>query len=106
MHLLRRLKANGMIRVLDRTDLTAVDGDYAVLSKRGEIIRQPATAVLLAHGLVPDAELSAELCDIGVPTVRIGDAAQVARIGEAVRDAYRAVHDLRRLVIQSEPIAC
>lgn len=43
---------------------------------------------------------------LDIPMIRIGDAAQVARIGEAVRDAYRAVQDLRRLIIRQEPIAC
>jgi NADPH-dependent 2,4-dienoyl-CoA reductase/sulfur reductase-like enzyme len=106
MHLLRRLKENSAIRILDRTDLAAIDGDHVVLSKGGEAIIQPATAILLAHGLVSDADLAGSLAGLGAPVIRIGDAAQVARIGEAVRDAYRAVQDLRRLITGSEPIAC
>jgi len=106
MHLLRRLRANDAIRIMDRTDLKAIDGDHVLLAREAERIAQPAVAVLLAHGLVPDTTLSDALGGIDVPTIRIGDAVQVARIGEAVRDAYRAVQDLRRLILQPEPIAC
>jgi len=55
---------------------------------------------------VPDGELPDTLTGLDIPIIRIGDSAQVARIGEAVRDAYRAVQDLRRLILQPEPIAC
>ena len=106
MHLLRRLRENSAIRIMDRTGLAAIDGDHVLLTREEERIAQPAAAVLLAHGLVPDTTLSDALGGIDVPTIRIGDAVQVARIGEAVRDAYRAVQDLRRLILQPEPIAC
>lgn len=106
MHLLQRLRANEMIRIADRTVLNAVGDDHVVLVRDGQEQVQPATAVLLAHGLVSDTALADGLAGLDVPVIRIGDAAQVARIGEAVRDAYRAVQDLRRLVSQPEAIAC
>lgn len=107
IHLLQRLHANSAIRILDHTKLHAIDGEHVTLSSRdGALFDQPAAAILLAHGLAPDSELADALSGIDVPVIPIGDAAQVARIGEAVRDAYRAVQDLRRLVTQPEPIAC
>ncbi|AEG51144.1 2,4-dienoyl-CoA reductase (NADPH) [Sphingobium chlorophenolicum L-1] len=104
--LLQRLQANPAIRILDHTKLHAVDGEHVALSSKGSLTEQPAAALLLAHGLVPDGELPDALASLDIPMIRIGDAAQVARIGEAVRDAYRAVQDLRRLILQPEPIAC
>ena len=104
--LLQRLHGNASIRILDNTTLHAVDGEHVTLSAQGGLTDQPAAALLLAHGLVPDSELPDTLGGIDIPMIRIGDSAQVARIGEAVRDAYRAVQDLRRLILQPEPIAC
>ena len=106
MHLLQRLKDNAAIRILDKTALSAIEANHVVLSRNGDTVRQPAAAVLLAHGLAPDTELSDALAGVDTPIVRIGDAVQVARIGEAVRDAYRAVQDLRRLLSAPEAVAC
>lgn len=104
--LLQRLHANPAIRVVDHSALHSINGDHVLLAQGDDLIEQPASAVLLAHGLVPDTELPDALAGLDIPMIRIGDAAQVARIGEAVRDAYRAVQDLRRLFLQPEPIAC
>lgn len=106
MHLLQRLRANDAIRIRDRCTLQAVDGDHVLLSRDGESEAQPAAALLLAHGLVPDTQLADELRGSDIATIGIGDAVEVARIGEAVRDAYRAVHHLRRLLLCPEPVAC
>jgi len=106
IHLLQRLRENEAIRVLDHTKLHSVDGEHVTLLRDGKLVEQPATAVLLAHGLMPDTELAENLRGLDVPLFSIGDAAQVARIGEAVRDAYRSVQDLRRLITQPEAIAC
>ncbi len=106
MHLLQRLRENDAIRILDKTVLQAVADDYIELVRDGQAIRQPACALLLAHGLVPDTGLADSLVGLDIPIIRIGDAVQVARIGEAVRDAYRAVQDLRRLLAGPEAIAC
>lgn len=104
--LLQRLHGNKAIRILDHTTLHAINGEHVTLKQGDMLVDQPATAVLLAHGLVPDTALPDALAGLDIPMIRIGDAAQVARIGEAVRDAYRAVQDLRRLLVQPEPIAC
>lgn len=106
MALLRRLGSNPAIRIVDNTKLHGIDGEHVVLEADGKLYDQPAAAVLLAHGLEPDTTLGESLAGTDVPTIRIGDAVQVARIGEAVRDAYRAVQDMRRLFVQPEPIAC
>jgi len=106
MHLLERLRGNDAVRVLDMTALIAIEHDHVVLRRRGEMQVQPATALLLAHGLVPDTTLDDTLADAPVPVIRIGDAVRVGRIGEAVRDAYRCVQDLRRTITQPEAIAC
>jgi 2,4-dienoyl-CoA reductase-like NADH-dependent reductase (Old Yellow Enzyme family)/thioredoxin reductase len=104
--LLQRLAANPAIRVMDHTKLHSIDGEHVVLSHDGVLAEQQAAAVLLAHGLVPDNALSDALTGIDLPIIRIGDNVQVARIGEAVRDAYRAVQELRRIIVQPEPVAC
>jgi 2,4-dienoyl-CoA reductase (NADPH2) len=104
--LLERLHGNKAIRILDNTVLHAIDGEHVTLKQGETLVEQPAAAVLLAHGLVPNTELPDALAGLDIPMIRIGDAAQVARIGEAVRDAYRAVQDLHRLILQPEPIAC
>ena len=104
--LLRRLRGNEAIRILDHTTLQAIDGEHVTLARDGATFDQPAAAILLAHGLVPDADMLEALSGLDAPVIPVGDAAQVARIGEAVRDAYRAVLELRRLIIQPEPIAC
>jgi hypothetical protein len=91
---------------MDHTKLHSIDGEHVVLSHDGVLAEQQAAAVLLAHGLVPDNALSDALTGIDLPIIRIGDNVQVARIGEAVRDAYRAVQELRRIIVQPEPVAC
>jgi len=106
MHLLQRLSENAAIRVMARTGLTSVASDHVVLAREGRDVVQPASALLLAHGSVPDTELWDQLTEFDFPIMRIGDAVRVARIGEAVRDAYRIVQDLRRLVLRPEAIAC
>lgn len=106
MHLLARLRGNDAVRVLDMTQLTAIEDDHVVFESRGETLVQPASALLLAHGLVSDTALADAFADAPVPVIRIGDAVQVGRIGEAVRDAYRCVQDLRRTLTQPEAIAC
>jgi 2,4-dienoyl-CoA reductase-like NADH-dependent reductase (Old Yellow Enzyme family)/thioredoxin reductase len=106
MHLLQRLRANAAIKVADRCELGAVEDDHVLLESNGDTRHQPATALLLAHGLQPDTRLADALLHLFVPVIPIGDASRVARIGEAVRDAYRSVQDLRRMIHQPEAIAC
>ncbi|WP_336969910.1 FAD-dependent oxidoreductase [Sphingobium aromaticiconvertens] len=106
MHLLRQLQEDKAIRIVDHMRLSGIEEDHVVLSDDNGDHIEPAAAVLLAHGLVPDTTLARDLADATVPVIRIGDAVQVARIGEAVRDAYRTVQDLRRILTQPEAIAC
>jgi 2,4-dienoyl-CoA reductase (NADPH2) len=106
MHLLQRVRGNPAIAIAERSILTAVEADHVLLESGGATRRQPAAAVLLAHGLVSDTRLADALFHLPVPVIPIGDAARVARIGEAVRDAYRSVQDLRRMIHQPEAIAC
>jgi len=106
MQLLQRIGANEAIRIKDKRVLMAIDGDHVLLSHDGTSEVQPAAAVLLAHGLVADTALADELRGSDFATISIGDAVEVARIGETVRDAYRAVHHLRRLLLCPEPLAC
>lgn len=106
MHMLKRVMANDAIRIQDNTLMTAVENDHVVLTADGQQWRQPAAALLLAHGLVPETSLYDSLQGGDVPVLRIGDAVRVSRIGDAVRDAYRAVQDLRRILLQPEPLAC
>lgn len=107
IHLLQRLRVNDSIRVLDHTKLHSIGGDHVTLVARdGMVFEQPASAILLAHGLAPNTELADALSTVAIPVIPIGDAARVARIGEAVRDAYLAVQDLRRLLTLPEAVAC
>jgi 2,4-dienoyl-CoA reductase-like NADH-dependent reductase (Old Yellow Enzyme family)/thioredoxin reductase len=105
-HMLGRVHANPRIRILDNSLVTSVGADHVILSlANGHAVAQPATALLLAHGLLPDRALADALDAAGVPALTIGDSARVARIGDAVRDAYRTVQDLRRL-LRADEIAC
>lgn len=106
IHLLQRLKANAAISIMDHTQLQAIGDDSVTISANGGVFEQPAAAVLLAHGLVPNSALAKALAGWDVPVISIGDAARVARIGEAVHDAYRAVQELGRVFGAPEPIAC
>ena len=104
--LLRRLANSQTIRIDDHSRIEAIGDDHVLLTQDGESIRESASSVLLAHGLVSDTSLGDALSGLDIPVISIGDAARVARIGEAVHDAYRAVQDIRRLIIRPEPIAC
>jgi len=106
MVLLDKLNADPAIRILDHSRLISIHADHVVVGTDEAEHCEAASAVLLAHGLVPDDALADALAAADIPCMRIGDAAQVARIGEAVRDAYQMVQDLRRILIQPEALAC
>ena len=107
MHMLRRLHANPAIRILENTRVTAVCADGVTLVGSDDVPRQQlASALLLAHGVVPDTRLADDLALSGLVVMPIGDANRVARIGEAVRDAYGAVQGLRRILARAELLAC
>jgi len=106
-HVLARLKANPAIEILDHTRVTAAAADsLALVGPDGETRRQAASCLLLAHGLTPNDGLADALAGLGPVVVAIGDAHRVARIGEAVNDAYRAVQGLARSLTGAELIAC
>ncbi|VTU41549.1 NADH oxidase (plasmid) [Variovorax sp. RA8] len=114
-HLLARLHRNEAVRILDNTQvISAADTGVVLRAASGESLAQPASALLLAHGLRPDRTLADALASVFQQTgaeapmhvMSIGDANEVARIGEAVRDAYQAVHALRGLALGAEPLAC
>ena len=106
MHLLKRLGENDAIDVMDRTNILSINDKNMIIERDGQSIEQSASAVLLAHGLAPDSSLAEALRDSNIPTISIGDAVRVARIGEAVRDAYRCVRDAKSILSQPDEIAC
>ena len=106
-HVLARLKANPAIEILDYTRVTAVAADSLTLvGTDGAPRQQAASCLLLAHGLAPNDSLVDALAGRGPAVVAIGDSHRVARIGEAVNDAYRAVQGLARSLAGGELIAC
>lgn len=106
MHLLKRLAENDAIRVMDQTQILAINDTHIVIENLGTRVEQPASSVLLAHGLSPDSSLAEALGDTLVPVISIGDAVRVARIGEAVHDAYRCVRDAKIVLSQPDEVAC
>lgn len=93
--MLRRVHANPAILIAAHTRIVAADAESVTLAGPDGEVHQPAHMLLLAHGFVPDAALADALSEAGLHTIRIGDANRVARIGEAVRQAYQAVMMLR-----------
>ncbi|AWB91246.1 FAD-dependent oxidoreductase [Aeromicrobium chenweiae] len=92
--LLGRLRANPRITLLAETHLTAIGPSDVGLTSAGESRRVPAATVVLAQGRRSNTGLHAELTTLGRRCVLIGDAAGIARIGEAVHQAHAAVRDL------------
>jgi len=107
LHLLERLYRNPLVRIVDHTQVLGYGNAEITITTNAEgFSTLPACALLLAHGLRPDRTLTSALVDTGLPVISIGDAHSVARIGEAVRDAYQAVHHLRRIMDNEEMLAC
>jgi 2,4-dienoyl-CoA reductase-like NADH-dependent reductase (Old Yellow Enzyme family)/thioredoxin reductase len=93
--LLKRIAASDRIRVVEHAALTRVgDGFVEWRDQAGAEVAQPAAMVLLAHGFEPVPHLAEALQARGVDAHPIGDARTVARIGEAVHDAYAVVQAL------------
>lgn len=106
-HLLERLEKNPLVQILDRTQVLGHgDADITIRAHAGEAAILSASALLLAHGLCPDRQLADDLVGSKLRVMSIGDARAVARIGEAVRDAYQAVCHLNRVMTDEEMIAC
>lgn len=106
-HVLARLRDNPAIEVVDHTRVVAVSEDgVTLIGPDGQTREQTASCLLLAHGLAPDTTLADALAGTGFVVVSVGDCRRVARIGEAVNEAYRAVQGLRRSLGAEDLIAC
>jgi NADPH-dependent 2,4-dienoyl-CoA reductase/sulfur reductase-like enzyme len=106
-HLVARLRDNPAIEIVDHTRVVAIsEGGVTLLGPNGETRDRAASCLLLAHGLAPDTVIADALAGTGPVVVSIGDCRRVARIGEAVNEAYRAVQGLRRSLGAEDPIAC
>ncbi len=92
--LLDRLRSNDRITVMTGTHLCGIATDHVEVSGSGPDARVPARMVVLAQGRRSNHALHAELEELGLRTVLIGDAMQIARIGEAVHQANTAIRDL------------
>jgi pyruvate/2-oxoglutarate dehydrogenase complex dihydrolipoamide dehydrogenase (E3) component len=94
--LLQRLRANALVTVREQTQLTRIASDGVVHLQHadGTAEQFQVSRVLIAQGRTPTHELRDELIAAGVPCVEIGDARTGGRIGDAVHDAYRAIHAL------------
>lgn len=91
----QRLTANPAVRILEKTTIVALDGRRLLL-RDAQACESEITAdrVFVAQGRRSENGLLGRLVQAGVPSAAIGDAHQVARIGDAVRDAYEAVRAL------------
>ncbi len=104
--MLRRVHANPSIRIAAQTRLVGADATGVTLAGPDGETHQPASMLVLAHGFVPDSEVADALAAAGLHAFRIGDANRVARIGEAVRQAYQAVMALRGAPGDAAELAC
>jgi len=90
--LLKRLRENSRIRIIDSTTLLRIaNGAVALQGSDGKISTLPAGCVVIAQGRSSDTALADALRGRGIRCATIGDARRGGRIGDAVRDAYDAV---------------
>lgn len=91
----RRLSENPAVTVLERTRIESIDGARVQLvDEAGDRRELSADRVFVAQGRRHDPSLVDALRAAGVVAAAVGDARQVARIGDAVHDAHRAVRAL------------
>lgn len=91
-HLVKKLRENPNISILpSATVLRITEEAVEVRREDGEVTALPARQVLAALGRQVDTSLRDELEAMNIPSITIGDARHISRIGEAVRDAYFAV---------------
>ncbi len=90
------IKAYPNIRIELGVTLRSVSQDAVHMERDGQAISWPAGQLLLAVGRVPNDDLSAGLQAAGIPTLVVGDAVDVRRIGDAVHDAYWKIRDMTR----------
>ncbi|MBP3036349.1 FAD-dependent oxidoreductase [Arthrobacter sp. zg-ZUI100] len=92
--LLKRLRANPRVKVLERTRLTRIGKDSVAVESEGSKTTLSATMVVLAQGRRQDQELQGELEERGVRSILVGDSRRIGRIGDAVHDANAAIRDI------------
>ena len=107
IQMLRRVTSNPSIVICENSRLVAVgDQSVTIMDPAGHTTELPAAMLLLAHGFTPNNDLLSQLKSRGMHAVAIGDANRVARIGDAVRDAYRGVMYLQQTLDVPDTIAC
>jgi 2,4-dienoyl-CoA reductase-like NADH-dependent reductase (Old Yellow Enzyme family)/thioredoxin reductase len=104
----RRLLENPRIQIQDNASIESIDDDGRVLlhHQDGSSSELQTSAVLIAQGRRPDESLLRGLLEAQLPVTVIGDARRGGRIGDAVHDAYRAVHSLCSGTAPLRPLAC
>lgn len=91
-HLVQKLRANPRITIIPSATVLEITGQTVELRLQdGDKQSIPAAQVLCALGRSTSPQLAAELTRLGITTLTIGDARNISRIGEAVRDAYFSV---------------
>lgn len=94
-HLISRLRNNPHILIRQFSTIVQIQSDGIVLvdaEKKED--RLHCRKVVMAQGRMPGARLEEELAALGIATVKIGDAEQIGRIGDAVHAARNAVTSL------------
>lgn len=105
--LMRRLLENPRIHIRDNASIERIDDGRVLLRHQdGSSSEVQASAVLIAQGRRPDESLLRSLLEANLPVTVIGDARRGGRIGDAVHDAYRAVHSLCSGTAPLRPLAC
>lgn len=99
------IRAYPNIRIELGAALQAVGPEAVHMQRDGQEVIWPAGQLLLAVGRLPCDDLSAGLKAAGLPTLVVGDAVDVRRIGDAVHDAYWKIRDMtRRINPQGQPL--
>lgn len=104
----RRLQENPQLRIYDNTSIVRInaDGRVTLHCAGGQDMELRVSALLIAQGRRPNHTLLNQLLQAGIPTAAIGDARRGGRIGDAVHDAYRAIHSLCASSSQLIALAC
>ncbi|MBA1204249.1 FAD-dependent oxidoreductase [Pseudomonas capeferrum] len=104
----RRLQNNPRMHIQDNASIERIfdDGRVVLRHQDGSVSQVQTSAVLIAQGRRPDESLLRGLLEAQIPVSVIGDARRGGRIGDAVHDAYRAVHGLCAVATPVQPLAC
>lgn len=102
--LMSRLRSNAHITLAPHTSISAIGAsDVEIEDTAGVSTRLPTETVILAQGRDSADLLHAELAERGVQCIKIGDARQIARIGEAVHQANEAIRLLAGTGAEAPP---